>query len=264
MIGKNSAIAQAAANAGFDTSNIENLKTLINAIREADHSIYPDYYEGQAKYRDSLYPDYWAPARPQETQRVAQLYQKLNPKPSLSSFVIRYDKILRDLTRHANKGCKRPCASGANLEPLSSAFPNKRARKDTPQWLPEEIERSKPKIKTVAPSTLSNNKVVVDLTEHDIFKPRDKMVKEQQRENEPVHEVTTEALCTVLSSLQANKNTISMNREVLRKQWELDPNLRFQTVTDDLQQLNGYFAEAQNVIGDAIDLVKHRLLSNRP
>ena len=132
MVGKNAAIAQAAANAGFDTSNIENLKTLINAIREADHSIYPDYYKGQAKYRDNLYPDYWVPARLHETRRVAQLYREFNPKPSLSSFVLRYDKILRDLTRHANRGCKRPCASGANLEPLSSAFPNKRARKDTP------------------------------------------------------------------------------------------------------------------------------------
>ena len=110
--------------------------------------------------------------------------------------------------------------------------------------------------------------MVVDLTEPDFSDPRtyvaNKMVKEQQRENVPVQEVTTEALYTVLSSLQANKNTISMNREVLRKQWELDPNLRFQTVTDDLQQLNGYFAEAQNILDDAIDLVEHRLLSNRP
>lgn len=265
MTGKSADIAQAAANAGFDPSNLENLKALVNAIREADRAIYPDYYTGQAKYNDGLYPDRWKPAALRETKRVAQTYREFDTRPCVPTFIFGSDEMLRNLSRQVGATHKRSHASGANLVPLPLALANKRARKDSPPQHAQKRKRARHKRKATVSSTFLNNKeMVIDLTAPSFsnlpLRPANKTCKENRRENPLVHELTKDALYSVLSSLQANKDKLNMNREILRKQWEIDQNLQYRTITGDLHELNGYFVEAQNKIDSAMDLVEQRLL----
>lgn len=49
LAGRNLAIAKAAAKAGFDCSDLEKVMCLINAVRQADSDLYPDYYLGSSR-----------------------------------------------------------------------------------------------------------------------------------------------------------------------------------------------------------------------
>ena len=263
MTGKSYAIAKAAANAGFDTSNVEKLAALIDAIRDADRSIYPDYYTGSAKYKDSLYPDSWVAAKLRERKGVTQMYRDFNTMPSVPAFVISSREILKNLNCHTNTSYQRPPASGANREPLASVTPMKRPWNENISGHTQQRKRAKAKIEPKVVSTFSNGKVVIDLTGSDLPNPlfsANKPVKEQGRDKSLIPERTKDTFNNVISSLQATKAEILMNRETLRKQWEFDRNLQLQIVTADLQVLNRIFVEMQNQAQSAIDLIEQRLI----
>ena len=113
MSGPNAAIAQAAANAGFDVSDWDALSSLISAVRSADRltdivyrrllradcrdgpegyrsDLYPDRWNGVAAYKSDIYPDRWHPERAQSP---------LSSRPRLRTVTKSPDLPLRALLR---------------------------------------------------------------------------------------------------------------------------------------------------------------------
>ena len=88
MTGKNLAIAKAAANTGFDCTDVERVMLLVNAVRDADMKAgYPDYYVGQSRK-----PSEFLPAR----HRQRHQYRDLD-NPAVPAFTVDASQIVRNI-----------------------------------------------------------------------------------------------------------------------------------------------------------------------
>lgn len=79
LSGHKAAIAQAAADAGFDVSNKRALSDLITAVDHAGQlasatdrriAIYPDHWRGTGRYKSDMYPDRWVPGLRSQTLAI--------------------------------------------------------------------------------------------------------------------------------------------------------------------------------------------------
>lgn len=87
-----------------------------------------------------------------------------------------------------------------------------------------------------------------------------KRQKTQHFHQQSVRTTTSASLYKVLQTLRLSEANLEKDREILKERWELDTDLQLQTVTNDLQDLNGCFIRAKNAIREAIAIVEERLL----
>ena len=147
MTGKNLAIAKAAANTGFDCTDVERVMLLVNAVRDADMKAgYPDYYIGQSRK-----PSEFFPAR----HRQRPQYRDLD-NPAVPAFTLDASQIVRNIqewgTTTFTYGYQNTRSFGSNKR----AGANHRGGGAT----------KKQKTSSTT-GTNTNNRVTVDLTQDD-------------------------------------------------------------------------------------------------
>lgn len=281
LLGRNAAIARAAAFTGVDPINIDSLLNLINAVREADRSIYPDHYTGTG----------------QRSDRVMQPYQDFNetkefPIATTSSMALR--ELIID---HDKENIPPPRLTGANLEPLPSRSPTKRKTHEDFLHSCPLAKKMKAETRTLIdldmddPTILTNP--MIDLTGEDPPKvkfslrprpqelappkgPRSKRLhhvprtmwqhNQQKKHAEPwtpIRQKTSEEFLKVLLRLRQNEFNLKKNREVLRRRWDEDPDLQGQTVTHYLKDLSEYLEMAEYAMEEAVALVETHFTGKR-
>jgi len=67
-------------------------------------------------------------------------------------------------------------------------------------------------------------------------------------------------IARIASKLRASAYALAVDRDTLRRRWDVDENLQLQTVTDHFVDLSEYFCVAEDGIRDALDVVERRLL----
>lgn len=263
-MGRNAAIANAAAAAGFDVTDTTKLINLIHAIRDADQAMYPDHYEGTGRYKSDLYPDHWVAAEMHQ-QRARREYQDLEKSPSVPAFIFSAQPTAREqLNENTNFPSARGIVSGANAEPLGIKTSKRTAVKLTspPQRTSLDFTQDKYAVHPSArlyssPSPLRNhtNYHHTASGKADKKKPNAGHVHRQL-----IRTSTTVLLCNVRHKLKLSEGNLQMDRESLRKRWEIDFDLQLQNVTDDLQEINECFSRAEKAIGEAITVFEERLI----
>lgn len=285
-MGCNTAIAKAAAAAGFDVTDTDNLLNLTNAIREADRAIYPDHYKGSARYKSDLYPQHWVAAEMCQTRGMRE-YRDLGRIPSLSAFDVSAQETVREqLDDNALPYPTRRTDFTADREPLGPRMSNKRTVDDCTPRSASKIRKLREDHSTAIESfhltqrtefdpgqeenavnasarSCSSRSALRNLANYRRMAPSRSSKKKQEAQHmhqQPVHTTTDILLYRVLQGLKLSKATIGKNREILSERWEIDAGLQLQTVTDDLQRLNECFSRAGNAIREAITVVEERLL----
>ena len=251
--GRNTAIARAAAFSGFDPIKIETLLSLVNAVREADRAIYPDFYTGTG----------------QRSSDVQQAYAEAvrgKPFPFAVTPDIKSRRSGGDCSKesvHSNRVMKR-----RNREDFpDSGSLAKKFKAETPPLIDLSEDNA----------VMLTNDPTIDVTGGDDqqshllpFRPRLQEALQPRRLHSPatahsepqtvIQPQTQLQFHKVLSRLRYIESNLKKNRTVLRKQWDADPNLQRQTVTDELGTLNECFERAETATQEAIALVQNHFL----
>ena len=286
MAGRNAAIATAAAAAGFDVADTTGLLNLIHAIRDADRTIYPDYYDGPGKYKSELYPDHWV-AADMHRQRGVTEYRDLEKIPSVPEFNFSKQRTKREqLDDGTVSYSTRRSITGANRESVGPRTSSKRTGDDFTPSPASKIRRITEDHTTVIKSYQSSQRTTTHLNQEEytahtsalsctsclvfgnvtdclhVTPDRFDTKKQgfQHFYQQSVHTTTKVSLDKVLQNLKLNEKNLKRDREILRERWEADVDLQLKTVTDDLQDLSGCFARAENAISEAIAVIEDRIL----
>lgn len=274
LTGRNAKIAEAAAAAGFDVTDTNNLINLVHAIRAADRAIYPDRYRGSGRYKSDLYPDHWVAAEMRQ-QRMSENRDLAAQLASVPTFDVSAQRSLR-------KQLNYDASSGANREPLGAKMSNKRTADDFTPRPTSKIRKIREDHTTVINSYQSTQRITIDLTqEEDAVDSSARSCSShpalgnltnyqsmapgrsgnnKQEVQQSNRSATNSSLHKILDGLKQSEANIEKDREILKERWELDVDLQLQSVTDDLQILNECFLRAKNAIRDAIMIVEDRLL----
>ncbi|MCJ1425081.1 hypothetical protein MMC29_002969 [Sticta canariensis] len=278
LTGRNANIAVAAAAAGFDVTDTDNLINLVHAIRDADRAIYPDRYRGLGRYKSDLYPDHWVAAemRQQRMSEDRDLEAKL---ASVPTFDVSAQRSLR-------KQLNYDASSGANREPLGAKMSNKRTADDFTPRPTSKMRKTREDHTTVIKSYQSTQRITIDLTQEEdavdsSARPcsshpalgdltnyqsmvpgryGNNMQEVQQFRQQSIRTTTNSSLHRILDGLKQSEANIEKDREILKERWDVDVDLQLQSVTEDLQILNECFLRAKNAIREAITIVEDRLL----
>ncbi|KAM0798003.1 hypothetical protein BDR22DRAFT_974917 [Usnea florida] len=280
MMPSDAPIAEAAARAGFDCSNWSKLKSLIDAVRNANKPVsYPDRWTGPAAFQSDTYPDRWRAEDTRIRKGPSQAYRGFGKTPSVPAFVVPAGQLIdnaKSISRAQNSA--RPPAAGIENAPLRPRVSNKRSS-DVIGALSSSTKRAK-----IEPYSIPN---IVDLTQEDEHdsrsipsrRPRPQPAltdhtanrnsrkKSQRRRKtarswrEPdVYRESLGTLAKIASKLRASVHAIAVDRETLRQRWEIDEHLQLQHITDNLVDLNDCFTSAEEGINGALDVIEKRLL----
>ncbi|CAD6578528.1 MAG: hypothetical protein ASARMPREDX12_008881 [Alectoria sarmentosa] len=273
-------IAEAAARAGFDCSNWPKLKGLINAVRAIDKpTSYPDRWTGPAAFKSKIYPDHWKADYMRQRKGVSQAYRDGGITPSVPAFVVSAKQLIKNLdsiTRGQHS--VRTPATGTNNVALGPRTSNKRNAEIV------DLLSSSPKRAKTEPPVTSN---VIDLTQDEEptttrFIPTHRLplrpalanitnhgagpktshkrkIQRLLREQD-VHGESVSMLAKIASKLRASAHALDVDREALRRRWEVDDKLQHQHITDHLADLNECFTSAENGIHGALEVIENRLL----
>ena len=87
-------------------------------------------------------------------------------------------------------------------------------------------------------------------------------IQTQRRTLSPgvIHDDTNSVLAHCISKLHSAAHGVAVDRDSLRERWELDDELKAQTVTNDLAELNGQFRNLEEVISQATKIIEERLV----
>ena len=210
---------------------------------------------------------------------MTDAYQDGVRSASVPAFVVSAKQLLRSIsgTTHRQRSARTP-TTGANNVALGSRATNKR-NADVIDLVSSSPKRSK----TEQPPS----RHVIDLTQEDEppakFLPtrrlplrpalanitnRGTAPKPSQKRHKnprpaPVPDIHGESLGTlakIASKLRASAHALDLDRETLRRRWEVDEMLQLQHITDNLAELNEYFTTTENGIYAALDVIEKRLL----
>lgn len=286
LAGRNAAIATAAAAAGFDVTDTTSLLNLIHAIRDADRAIYPDYYDGPGKYKSDLYPDHWVAADMHRRRGVTE-YRDLEKIPSVPEFNFNKQRMKGEqLDDDTVSYSTRRSITGANRDPVGPRTSGKRTGDDFTPGPASKIRRITEDHTTVIESYQSTQRTTTNLNQEEytahtsarsctsrlvfgnvtdyLHMTPDRSGKKKQGFQhfcqQSVRTTTKVSLDKVLQNLKLNETNLKKDREILKERWEADVDLQLQTVTNDLQDLRGCFARAENAISEAIAVIEDRVL----
>lgn len=292
-------IAEAAAKSGFDCSDWNTLKRLIDSVKGAVQSTYPDKYTGQAALKSRsqyrLRPDNY---RPRYDDRQLDNFGRLSPyiKPdersdssdgsfhSAQTFLTEPRPRLQSHELHPLPSDRS--ATGTDRVPLGPKSMNARivpgehayappsapinemlievaARK---RYAQSSLKTSRPAAKRLridwdAPRVDQANAAPATLNYSDpIEDPREQQLPMQLPPDDLCRTRTRRVLTKCASKLQVAVKGIQTDRDRLSQRWEADDALRSQTVTDAMAELNSHFFEAETNLQAAISVVDDRLL----
>ncbi|KAL8856052.1 MAG: hypothetical protein Q9178_007308 [Gyalolechia marmorata] len=272
ITGKRASIAQAAYEAGFDCSDPDKLLHLIDAVVLAENkSGYPDRWDGPAAFRSTLYPDHWTSAHASRKEHANGLnaYGDLHRHPTVPAFAASAAEIARSLTAQPKH------ASGSNRQPLGErgdASLNKRPAAPLPQ---QPAKRSKTEVSgsfTYVSTTTTTH--VSGLPKSTRRRPRrtaaiNALRPESRASPLPAalnrqrdaRSAGTEALLKrVAAKIKINVISINNHRDALRDRWDVDHQLRLNTITDCLRDVNDYFNQSEKALDAAIQLIERHIL----
>lgn len=266
-----------------------------NGVSYRHDSFYPDHYIGAGLRENSfhpgikitagqkenvLYPDARTLSASLHHKSVVQNYRDAAQMRSFPrAFTATSEIEARSSSPCSTKeNIPPPRLTGANLEPLPSRSLKKRGTNE--DFLDDGSRPKKIKAETRSVIDLTKDQSaaatnrIIDLTDNDStnvilpLRPRLQQVTQLPRRKKkpadqpepqtPIQQRTEAEFQTVLVRLKQNEANMNKNRDVLRKRWEADTDLRRQSVTDDLKQLNGFFKREEDAILDAITLMESR------
>lgn len=209
-----------------------------------------------------------------ERTRVTQVYRDVDRTPSVPAFVVSAKQIISDIDSitRGQRTARTP-ATGTNnevLEPRASNkrnadamslvfFSPKRARTRSPATptvidLTQDDEPSSEFIPSRRPTS---RPALADITNRGSQKRRKKPYPTREQDT---HRESLGALAKIASKLRASAHALVVDRETLRRRWEVDEGLQLQHVTDHLADLNECFTTAENGIHGALDIIERGLL----
>ena len=214
-----------------------------------------------------------------ERKGVTQAYRDTGRTPSVPAFVVSAKQLIENVNAVTRgQHSRRPPATGTNNVPLGPRASNKR-NADVIDLLSPSLKRAK----TEPPATHN----VIDLTQDDGLTatfipsrrpssrpalanitnrgtgPRDLQKRRKNRQplrEQDVYHESVGMLAKIASKLRASAHAIDVDRETLRRRWEVDTVLQLQHITDNLADLNGCFTTAENGIHGALKVIETRLL----
>lgn len=210
---------------------------------------------------------------------VTQAYREAGRTPSVPPFVVSAKQLIKNLdTVTRGERSARTPATGTNMLALGLPNSNKRVADAI-----DVLARSPKRAKTELPAT-SN---VIDLTQDDepttTSVPRRRLPlrpplanitnrgtgpknsRKLRKNSRPprqqdIHGDSIGLLAQIASKLRASAHAFGVDRETLRRRWEIDDWLQLQTTTDHLAALNDFFTMAENGIYGALEVIEKRLL----
>ncbi|KAG8528185.1 uncharacterized protein KY384_007102 [Bacidia gigantensis] len=254
-------------------------------------SIYPDYWRPDAvrprkgvveSYRDAARtPSVPAFAKPAH-QILGELSQATGGKRAGSPATVVGDSVLgfaknsnRIPLRPRSNNTKRP--TGYFVDVVGSdpkrvktetssqrSFGNENAPIsadiiDLTQDQPTHIKTSSSQLPSRAPSTRPGPQVR-PVPRARSGNHRNKAPRKRQVPQNVIRDDTSSILARCASKLRAAAHSMDMDRESLRERWEIDADLKLQSVTDDLGDLNAKFHECQETMVQATRIVEEKLL----
>ena len=213
-----------------------------------------------------------------ERKGVTQIYRDTYRTPSVPAFVVSAKQLIKNvnsITRGQHS--TRTPATGTNNVALGPRASNKR------NAVIDLLSSSPKRAKTEPPATPN----VIDLTQDDEpttrFVPtrrppsrpalanitnrgRGPKVSQKRRKNprplqeQVIHRESVGVLAKIASKLRASAHALDVDRETLRRRWEVDTVFQLQRTTDNLADLNGCFTMAENGIHSALEVIEQRLL----
>ncbi|CAF9913115.1 MAG: hypothetical protein ALECFALPRED_008638 [Alectoria fallacina] len=273
-------IAEAAARAGFDCSKWSKLKGLINAVRAIDKPIsYPDRWTGPAAFTSGIYPDHWKADHMRQRKGVSQAYRDGVITPSVPAFVVSAKQLIKnvDSITRGQHSVRTP-ATGTNNVALGPRTSNKRnaetvdllssspkRAKTEPPVTPNVIDLTQDEEPTttrfIPTHRLPLRPALANITNHGTG-PKALQRRKVQRplREQDVHGESVSMLAKIASKLRASAHALDVDREALRRRWEVDDKLQHQHITDHLADLNECFTNAENGIHGALEVIEKRLL----
>lgn len=284
-------IAEAAAQAGFDCSSWAKLKRLLNAIHNATAPVtYPDRWTGSGAFKSDIYPSRWV-ANYNDLDRFTSVPAFVPPSDEIV-------KRMNSLTHP--QGRRRvsfsfTAGTGQNRQPLGERSTNKRTVDAVAGQTPSRNKRPKT-IATASPAIEGSSQAnAIDLTSeapavtyvptgprlhyrnitrvfntqrphtgpHQISRNITRIFKTRrphvQRER-LIQGETTGIIAKIASKLRASQHALQVDRETLRKRWDVDEHLQLVHVTDQLAELNQHFTMAEEAIEDSLAVIEQKLL----
>ena len=284
-------IAEAAAQAGFDCSSWAKLKRLLNAIRSATAPVtYPDRWTGSGAYKSDIYPSRWV-ADYKDLDTFTSVPAFVPP----SDEIVRRINDLTHPQERQRVSITFTAGTSQNRQPLGERSSNKRAADAVAGQTPSRNKRTKTNA-TASPAIAGSSKRnAIDLTskvpnvtyvptgprhhrrntnrmfntqrphtdphpryrnKNRIFNTRRPPVQREQL----IQGETTGIMAKIASKLRASQNALQVDRETLRKRWDVDEHLQLVHITDQLAELNQHFTMAEDAIEDSLAVIEQKLL----
>lgn len=214
-----------------------------------------------------------------ERKGVTQAYRDTGRTPSVPAFVVSAKQLIKNVNAVTRgQRSRRPPATGTKNVALGPRASNKR-NADVIDLLSSSPKRAKteppathnvidltqddgPTIKSTPSRRPSSRPALANITNHGTG-PRN---SQKRRKNprplreQDIHRQSVGTLAKIASKLRASAHAIDVDRETLRRRWEVDTVLQLQHITDNLADLNGCFTTAENGIYGALEVIEKRLL----
>lgn len=214
-----------------------------------------------------------------ERKGITQAYRDIGRIPSVPAFVVGAKQLIKNInsvsrgqysaptpatvTNNVKMGPRVSNKRHADFIGVLSSSP-KRAKTKPPAThnVVDLTQDDKPTTKFIPSRRPPARQALADITSHGTGRKNSQKRRKNARppQEQDLYGESLGIMAKIASKLRASAHALDVDRETLRRRWEVDEMLQLQHITDNLADLNQCFTSAENGIHGALEVIEKRLL----